>query len=74
MTQKEELEIYKKYKNYFLKQDLLWILDEKCGKTYTDSLSDDTLNRIIDLFECWKDNDIADNQTWNNVIDTVMGK
>ena len=74
MTQREELEIYKKYKNYFLKQDLLWILDEKYGKTYTDSLSDDTLNRIIDLFECWKDNDIADNQTWDNVIDTVMGK
>lgn len=74
MTQKEELEIYKKYENYFLKQDLLWILTEKYGKTYTDSLSDDTLNLIIDLFECWQDNDIPNNQTWDTVIDTVMGE
>ena len=70
MTQKEELEIYKKYENYFLKQYLLWILTETYGETYTDSLSDDTLNRIIDLFECWRDSDVPNNQTW--VIDAVM--
>ena len=74
MTQKEELEIYKKYQNYFLKQDLLWILIEKYGVAYTDSISDDTLNRIIDLFECWQDNDVPNNQTWDTVIDTVMGE
>lgn len=72
MTQKEELEIYRKYQNYFLKQDLLWILTEKYGETYTDSISDDTLNRIIDLFECWQDNDVPNNQTWDTVIDTVL--
>lgn len=74
MTQIEELEIYKKYHNKFLKQDLLCILDEIYGQEYTDSLSDDTLNRIIDLFECWQDNSIANNQTWNDTIDTVLGK
>lgn len=70
MTQIGELEIYKK----FLKQDLLCILDEIYGQEYTDSLSDDTLNRIIDLFECWQDNSIANNLTWNDAIDTVLGK